>query len=345
MPEAIARAPVRISFAGGGTDVSPYPEIYGGSVTAAAVLVDREQQQEVKVRMRQDSRIVIRSTLRKDPIIMSTEKLDWWGPLGFVIHAACPIWGHYPGCGFDAWLTPCVGHRSGLGGSGAMMVAAIAAFDALLPEKQWPRVEGLANHAYDLEHNIIKNATGRQDQWLAALGGVQRLEFTLGGTTHYAVNVSNTTELKLMQGLMLFNLGARNDDSGDIIREQAQRVRDENEAVIVAMMHTARQTMPMAIALEAGNIPAVGELLADLWEQKKKFHDKISNPRVDLIHEKLTKAGMIGGKVTGAGSGGHFLACCDESSRVKLLAAGEDLGLKYVPFRFARNGVTVSVSE
>ncbi|KKL11209.1 hypothetical protein LCGC14_2548090 [marine sediment metagenome] len=140
--------------------------------------------------------------------------------------------------------------------------------------------------------------------------------------------------------LLLLWLGERPAASGSIIEEQTRGVKDGG-AVLEAMHRTKARVLEMCEAIRFADVQRIGELLDLLWEQKKRFSTKISNPQIDLIYSALKDVGMIGGKITGAGGGGHMMACCQPKDRAKVIATAQGLGVALVPYHFVFDGVKV----
>ena len=330
--EILSQAPTRISFAGGGTDVSPYPETYGGTVINATISI----YMLARLRLRNDTKVVIEVNTRPQKIIYpDVTQLEYDGRLDFVKAIVKKIYTRSEG--FELYFHSSLPLRSGLGGSGAMCVAILGAFNQLLEHKRLNNYQ-LAELAFRIETDELGNASGRQDQYAAAFGGLNQFEF-IGGD-HVRVNPVNVPLAgcrTLNHALMLLWLGERN-PSGRIIEDQVEGINkggDQLEA-----MHATKRCIPeMLEALHTVDIRRIGELLDGLWQQKKRFSKFISNPEIDDIYARLQEAGMIGGKVTGAGGGGHMLACCEIDRRDEVLAVAERLGVRPVPFAFVHEGI------
>ncbi len=330
--EIICQAPARISFAGGGTDVSPYPETYGGEVLNATISVFMS----ARLRKRSDEKIIIHANTRPEPMVYpSFAEIKFDGRLDFIKAAAKAI---YDGPqGFELYVYSSLPMRSGLGGSGAMCVAVLGAFNHIRYGKSLNNYE-LAELAYDIETRQLGNASGRQDQYAAVFGGFNHFEF-LGGN-HVRVSrmdIHGAAKRILNQALLLFWLGDRK-PSGRIIEDQVNGIRNGTPA-LEAMHKTKEQVIEMHDAIQDLDINRIGKLLDQLWQEKKCFSSLVSNPTIDEAYRRLQQAGMIGGKITGAGGGGHLLACCDIQSRDVVLAVAEDIGLRAVPFTFVQEGM------
>jgi len=330
--EVISQAPARISFAGGGTDISPYTDTYHGEVLNATISIFMQ----ARLRIRDDERVVIHANTRSEPMVyprfsemVFDERLDF-------IKAAAKVL-HEGDRGFELYVYSSLPMCSGLGGSGAMCVAVLGAFNHVLNSRKLNNYE-LAEAAYDIETRQLLNASGRQDQYAAAFGGFNHFEFL--GEDHVRVSrvdIGRAGERILNQALILLWLGERK-ASGHIIEDQREGVKNGGEAL--EALHASKQHVAeMHEAMQDVDIPRIGRLLDLLWQQKKRFSRHVTNERIDEIYARLTEAGMIGGKITGAGGGGHMLACCEIDKRDAVLAAATEMGVRHVPFSFVQGGM------
>lgn len=329
--EIVSQAPTRISFAGGGTDVSPFPETYGGAVVNATISIFMS----ARLRMRTDSRVIIHSNTRPKPIEYdNVSQLRYDGTLDFIKAVAKTV--HKRAEGFEVYLYSPLPLCSGLGGSGAMCVALLDAF-AHLNNRRLNNYE-LAEMAFDIETNELKNAGGRQDQYAASFGGFNHFEFH--GKDHVRVNrleLHHAVKRVLNQALMLVWLGNRQ-TSGTIIEDQTTSLKNGGQT-LKAMQHSKELVPDMCEALSEADIPRIGRLINELWEDKKRFCSQVSNSYIEGIIEKLRQAGALGTKITGAGGGGHLLICCEMDQRDAVATAAEEAGLRVVPFTFVAEGV------
>lgn len=330
--EATSQAPARISLAGGGTDISPYPEQFGGEVVNATISIFML----ARLRLHPDPRVIIHANTRPEPMIYeSFDRMKFDGRLDFIKAAARTLYNldH----GFELYVYSSLPMRSGLGGSGAMCVAVLEAFNALANGHRLNHYK-LAELAYEIETDQLQNASGRQDQYASAFGGFNHFEFLGGNHVRVSrIDIGRAEERILNQAMILLWIGERC-ASGRIIEDQTNGVRGGG-SVLEAMHATKDAVGDMHEALQNLDIQRIGELLHALWNMKKRFHRRISNPRIDEIYGRLIKAGMIGGKITGAGGGGHLLACCHIEKRDAVLAEAAAMGLRNVPFTFVRAGV------
>ncbi len=331
--EILSQAPTRISFAGGGTDVSPYPEKFGGAALNATISIYMTAQ----LRLHEDPQVVIQANTRPEPMVYpSVEELEFDGQLDFIKAIVRRMYKR--STGFELFIHSCLPMQSGLGGSAAMCVAILGAFNHLLEASGQLDSSQLAELAFDIETNQLGNASGRQDQYASAFGGINLFKFAGDSDVAVkAVDFSRAGSRTLNHALVLFCLGARK-PSGRIINDHVAGIR-EGGAQLEATHNTKKLIPEMLDALQAVDIHRIGELLDVLWQQKKCFSKFITNDRIDMVYSRLQKAGMIGGKVTGAGGGGHMLACCQINQRDQIIATAEELGIRPVPFTFVQEGV------
>jgi D-glycero-alpha-D-manno-heptose-7-phosphate kinase len=331
--EITSQAPARISFAGGGTDVSPYTEQYHGEVLNATVSIFMM----ARLRLWRQPKVVVHANTRAEPMVYpSVARMAYDGKLDFIKASAKALYRRDHG--FELYVYSSLPMRSGLGGSGAMCVAVLGAFNHLLNGGKKLNNYALAELAYDIETRQLRNASGRQDQYAAAFGGFNHFEFL--GADHVRVSrvdIGRAGERILNQALLLLWLGDRK-PSGRIIEDQQAGIREGGDAL--AALHEAKDHVAeMHEALQDVDVLRVGYLLDLLWQNKKRFSAEVSNPRIDGIYSRLREAGMIGGKITGAGGGGHMLACCPIDRRDAVLSVVEALGVRHVPFSFVQGGV------
>ena len=333
--EILCQAPTRISFAGGGTDVSPYPEDHGGEVLNATVSIFMS----VRLRLRTDENILIHSNTRELLEYASMADLGFDGKLDFI--KACARELYRLATGFELYLYSSLPMGSGLGGSGSMCVAVLGAFNHLLSNDGLDNKE-LAELAYEVETGKLGNACGRQDQYAAAFGGFNHFGFRGGDRVRVRpFDLSRPQERILNQALMLLQIrewGPDRGPSGQIIDDQTNGVK--SAGATLEAMHVTKQYVPqMHEALLEVDVPQIGRLLEELWEIKKRFSPLVTNGIIDTAYKRLRSVGMIGGKVTGAGGGGHMLVCCDIEQRDAVEDAAREMGLRIVPFSFVHEGV------
>lgn len=327
-----ASAPLRISFAGGGTDVSPYTEDHGGAVLSATI--DKHAYASLTPRSDDrfqiydaDSRSVVTGTVGCELPYNGTQDL-----------AKSVIKRLGVRLGFDLRLHADATWGTGLGSSSTHIVAVMGAF------AHWGGMSmsayEIAEMAYTLERIDIGQAGGHQDQYSAVFGGFNFIEFDKSGATVHPLRVHPDVICELHYRLLLCSLG-RTRRSAQILEDQVARYKQGEADSVSALHRTKELAYEMKRALLRGRIGLMGELLHEAWEQKRRFSALISNPYIDEIYEDARKHGAIGGKVLGAGGGGHMLFLCPEEGKRELADHLSSRGLDCVAFAFDPNGLTV----
>ena len=325
-----ARAPLRLSFCGGGTDVSPYPEEHGGCVLSATI----NHYATASLRPRRDSRLTLES-LDYDVVAKydHPRRLKFDGQLDLLKAAVRALRVRR---GADLWTQSDAPPGSGLGASSTMMVALIGVL------REWLRLElepyDVAERAFRIERQDLELAGGRQDQYAAAFGGFNFIEFYADSTVVTPLKLRRETLGELEYRLLLCYMGQTR-QSARIIERQTRSYREGRRETVAALDALKAQTVEMKRALLLGQIDRFGELLHRAWEHKKHLDPGISTPQVDRLYELARREGAIGGKMTGAGGGGYFLFLTRFDRRHRVAAALEKHGGQVVPFQFEPRGM------
>jgi D-glycero-alpha-D-manno-heptose-7-phosphate kinase len=326
-----ARAPLRLSFCGGGTDVSPYPEEHGGMVLSATI----DQYAYASLRPRRDSRLMMAS-LDYDIVARYDHptRLRFDGNLDLfkAVVRALKV-----RRGLDLWVHSDAPPGSGLGSSSTLVVALIGVLSAWL-RKPFSGYE-VAELAYRIERIDMRLAGGRQDQYAAAFGGFNFIEFHADATVVNPLRIRMDVLHELEYRMLLCYMGQTR-QSARIIERQTASYRAGRAPVVEALHELKRQTLEMKKALLLGDVDGFGELLHEAWEHKKRLDESISNSRVDRIYTLARRAGAIGGKMPGAGGGGYFLFLTRFDRKHRVAEVLEKHGGQVVPFHFERRGLT-----
>lgn len=240
--------------------------------------------------------------------------------------------------GFDLTLHSDAPWGSGLGSSSTHIVAVLGAFAHRL-QLRLTNYE-LAEMAYDLERKDIGQAGGRQDQYAATFGGINFIEYGGNGTVVSPLRVSPDILLELHYRLLLCFLG-RTRISAKILEDQINRYRTRESESVDALHRTKELAYEMKRALLKGEIDRMGEILHEGWEQKRHFSDLISDSHIDEIYEDALQHGAVGGKLLGAGGGGHMLFLCSPEGKYRLAKHLTARAITCVGFAFEPNGMTV----
>ncbi len=329
-----AKAPLRVGLAGGGTDVSPYCDIYGGCILNACITMYAY----ATIEPREDNKIELECPDRnKHKIYESKEELEIDGDFDLLKGVYNRIVKDYVKKPLSFKLTTYVDAPagSGLGSSSTLVVAIVKAFQEWL---NLPLGEyDLANLAWSIEREDLKMAGGRQDQYAAAFGGFNFMEFNGSKVLVNPLRIKKEYMNELEFDILLYYTGTSR-LSAEIIKSQAENAKNKNEKAIEAMHKIKQYSYDMKEALLTGNLYKMGDLLNDGWKYKKQMSSSISNPVIDNIYETALKAGASGGKISGAGGGGFFMFYCPNNTRYKVIEELQKLGGEFRRFRFTNIG-------
>jgi D-glycero-alpha-D-manno-heptose-7-phosphate kinase len=323
----MTRSPLRVSLGGGGTDLPSYYEDHSGFLVAAAI----DKYVYILIHNRYPPRILLKYSHMeeveriqdiKHPLIREALRLVGWEDLRLEIASMADI----PG-------------GTGLGSSGSFTTALLKALHAQMKNLVHPRE--LAEQACKIEIEILKEPVGKQDQYIAAFGGITCFRFLPNGQVDaWPLKISQRTLYDLEDHLLLFFTGYTR-SAGEILKEQDVKSR-ENDASMIANLHFIKQIgRDTKEALEAGNLARFGELMNAHWEHKKARSSAMSNDRINHFYELAMANGALGGKLIGAGGGGFLMFLCQEPSRVRATLAEERLD--EVRFRFDFEGTKVQI--
>jgi D-glycero-alpha-D-manno-heptose-7-phosphate kinase len=327
-----AKAPLRISFAGGGTDVPPFPEREGGLVLNATI----NRYAYGTLRERSDGAITIHSfdydsSVELDPGVppVFDGRLD-------LAKAAVVRFTEGAGSGYDLLLHSNAPPGSGLGASSAMMVALIGVLSAYrsVPATDYE----LAELAHTIERDELGISGGRQDQYAATFGGFNFIELYGDHVVVNPLRIPPDVVLELEHNLLLCYTGTTR-QSDHIIEDQTQRYTSGNAEATAGLKAQKRLALEMKNALLQRRLADFGELLHTAWEAKKRISDRISTDRIEELYDEARAAGAIGGKVTGAGGGGYLLLYCHHDRRHNVAKRMRELGATVDEFAFEPAGL------
>jgi D-glycero-alpha-D-manno-heptose-7-phosphate kinase len=196
----------------------------------------------------------------------------------------------------------------------------------------------VAELAYRIERVDLGLAGGRQDQYAAAFGGFNYIEFGRDSTVVNPLRIRADVLQELEYRMLLCYMGQTR-QSAHIIERQTAAYREGRAETVQALHRLKEETLEMKKALLLGQVDAIGELLHQAWESKKHLERGISNTRVDKLYRLARREGAIGGKMPGAGGGGYFLFLTRFDRKHRVAAALEKHGGQVVPFQFERRGL------
>jgi D-glycero-alpha-D-manno-heptose-7-phosphate kinase len=330
-----AKAPLRVSFAGGGTDVSPFPETEGGVVLSATI----DRYAYGSLRTRADGTISIESVdfgLSLDfPAEGMVDGTVFDGRLDLVKAAIRRLSMDDTG-GYDLLLRSTAPPGSGLGSSSTIMVALVGLLREYysLPLSEYE----IAHLAWEIERRDLGISGGLQDNYAATFGGFNFMEFgdrVIVNPLRVRDSIVNELELNL---LLCYTGITR--ESAHIIGDQTDRVHARDPRTLSGLRAQKELAVAMKAALLRGELDAFGELLGQAWLEKKKLSPLITNDLIDEAYDLAMRCGAVGGKVTGAGGGGYILFYCDFTRKHRVAEALEKLGASVTEFSFERRGLT-----
>ena len=332
-----SKAPLRLGLAGGGTDVSPYSDIYGGAILNATI----SMYAYATIVPRDDNKIIFHS---EDKNVLleydSAKRLDIDGNLDLLKGIYNRIVEQFTktALSFDLYTYVDAPPGSGLGTSSTLVVAVLGAFCEWL---KLPLGEyDIAHLAYNIERVDLGMAGGKQDQYAATFGGVNFMEFY--DNDKVIVNPLRITEKyldELSYNLILY-FTETSRFSSKIIEDQTKNVIAKNEKSIEATHKLKEQSSLMKEAILKGNLDEIGRILNFGWEHKKLLASGISNSYIDNIYDMAINAGASGGKISGAGGGGFMFFYCPDNSRFNVIQALNNLGGQIKRYEFTSKGLT-----
>lgn len=332
-----SKAPLRIGLAGGGTDVSPYCDIYGGAILNATVSLyayaSIEPLHIPEIIIEACDRNEITTCPLADEIEINGERNLAKGAYSHIVKKYGPV---PSGVRLTTFVDAPAG--SGLGSSSTLMVAIIGAF------AEWLRLPlgeyDIAHMAYEIERRELAMAGGKQDQYAATFGGVNFMEF-------YADNrvIVNPLRIKQkflfeLQNNLLLYFTSTSRLSSTIIEAQTKNVQDKNEKSIDAMHQLKEQAGMMKEALLKGDINSIGSILDYGFRFKKQMAQGISNNLMDTIYDTALAAGATGGKISGAGGGGFMMFYCPANTRYAVQKALQEFGGEFRHYQFTDHGLS-----
>jgi D-glycero-alpha-D-manno-heptose-7-phosphate kinase len=316
----VVQTPLRLSFAGGGSDFEDYYLKYGGAVLSSAI----DKYVFVIVNERFDELVCVNYTRRE--VVDSPDDIKHG-----LVREAMKSAGIRSGVEITT-LADIPSEGTGLGSSSSITVGLL---NALYSHKgESIDSERLAKLACRIEIETLGSPIGKQDQFIAAYGGFRFITFNSHGITTERIEICPPDQKRLCENLLLFYSGITR-SSNDILAEQKANIEERKDilAEMVKLAYLAKD------AIIAGEFDTFGDAIDRGWALKRCLASKVSNQRIDEILAEARRAGAVGGKVTGAGGGGFILLYCLKDRRDQVRMALR--GLKEMPFRFEPDGSKV----
>ena len=326
------KAPLRISFGGGGTDVDPYRSERGGCVLSATI----DKHAYVTCQPRNDHTIEVHS-LDYDIVAKYHTKEDFVldGELDLAKAAIARLRGRRGHKGFDLFMHSDAPPGSGLGSSSSMVVALTTLFKEYFNRPLTPYES--AELAFAIERQDLGLKGGMQDQYAATFGGFNFIEFFADKVVVNPLRLDPAITNELRYNLLLCYTGSTRTSAG-IIDAQVKNYEQRHAPSVDAMDELKSLCVEMKNALLQGKLTLFGELLSASWLQKKHMADRITNPRIDALYDEAIAAGALGGKLLGAGGGGYLLVYAPFTRKHLVAKRLEAAGGQLVDFNFEYQG-------
>ena len=324
----ITRSPLRISLGGGGTDLPSYYQEHCGFVVAGAV----DRHVYIVLHEPFDGRIILKYS--KLEIVNSPAEVAH--P---IIRAALELTGVDDRIEIASMSDIPAG--TGMGSSGSFTVALLRALHALQNESVTAR--HLAEKACHIELDLLRQPIGKQDQYIAAFGGLNAFTFHPDGSVDVEpLQISREALFNLEDSLIIFFTGFTRSAS-EILTEQHVKSQ-QGDKDMIANLHFVKQLgYESKKALESGDVRSFGEIMHTHWEHKKARSGAMTNPCIDSYYELARRNGAWGGKVIGAGGGGFLMLCAEDKARLRRALTGA--GLREMRLRFDFEGTKVVVQS
>lgn len=325
----ITRTPFRITLGGGGTDLPAYYSKYGGFICAAGInkymfislnrpIVD----DLIRVKYTKSEMVNHRDELKHDIAREAMRITGIENAIEIISMADVPA-------------------GTGIGSSSCYAVGLLNALHTM--KREYMPLQELAEEACHLEIDLLKKHIGKQDQYMAAFGGLTVLDIGKNGkVTIRKVNVSDETVDNLNQHMLLFYTNSSR-SADEILSEQSKAAREEKKGVLDSLHYIKEIGYEILEAIESGNSAKVGLLFDRHWQYKKRISPKISNPRFDEIYKVAKENGALGGKILGAGGGGFFIFYV-EKNLAEFREIMKTIGLREMRYRFDFDGTKVLVN-
>jgi D-glycero-alpha-D-manno-heptose-7-phosphate kinase len=333
----IARAPLRIGLAGGGTDLPAYADTYGGIVLSTTIdryvyiILTPAEPDVLQITAADSSSVLSRRENLFDAALFWGN--DYMLPMEVVKHFEVSG-------GYRIFIAAEVPPGTGLGSSSTTAVALLRGLSDAL-DRPLSR-DALAEVACEIEIDRMGMPIGRQDQYAAAFGGLNIIEFSAGRTVVTPFEIDESLVGELQRRVLLFFTG-RKRRSTNILTAQRDETLRPGSTTLTALHEMKQLAFEMIHKIERGDLDAVGELLDRSWQRKRLLAPGVSNDEIDEWSREAQAAGAIGGKITGAGGGGFLLLYADPARRYDVIQRMSELGLVWVDMEFERRGAETIV--
>jgi len=325
----ITRTPMRITLGGGGTDIPSYHRTYGGALISAAIdkymfiYVNRPIVDDL-IRLKYSKTEIVKDVdeIQHDIARESLRLMEIRNAIEITAMADIPS-------------------GTGLGSSSCFAVGLLNALHAL--KREHISARDLAEEACHIEIDLCHKPIGKQDQYLAAFGGISELEIDTSGKVRISASrIDGDIRKELENNILLFFTGIKR-ESHSILQEQSLATGKDKKRIVDSLHRIKEIGQQIKEALSAGDIGRFGKLLDLHWQTKKKLSEKITDQKIERWYEVAKAHGALGGKIMGGGGGGFFMFYCEKDRR-ELRRAMAAEGLRELHFRFDIEGSKVLVN-
>jgi D-glycero-alpha-D-manno-heptose-7-phosphate kinase len=325
----LSRAPVRFSLGGGGTDLPSYSREHGGFLVAAAI----DKYVFLAIHRRFDERI--RLSYSKTEIVERVEDIEHRIFREALLQERVADMEK----GIELFSMADVPANSGLGSSSTFTVALLNALHAY--KREYISQADLAEEACTLEIDKLKEPIGKQDQYIAAFGGITAFTFHKDGSVSAErVNVRPEVIDELESNLLIFFSGVERSAS-TVLAEQAKTIKANADDAVKRMHRIKEMGYETKDLLERGDVDRFGEILHEHWTNKRKLASNMTDSHLDEHYDAAIKAGAMGGKIMGAGGGGFFMFYARPADKRRVYDAMKARGLRPLRFRFDHDGARI----
>jgi D-glycero-alpha-D-manno-heptose-7-phosphate kinase len=322
----ITRTPFRLTLGGGGTDLPSFYREHGGFILAVAI--DKYMFLNINTPIIDD---LVRVRYSKAELVEHVDQVEHTlareGLRAFGIQS-----------GIEIVSIADIPSGTGLGSSSCYLVGLLRGLHALTDSSVGP--QELAEQACHIELEILKKPIGKQDQYMAAFGGLTTLDIARDGSVKVnRLRVNREVLEALESNILLFYTGEIRDATA-ILSQQDAASKKKDAKVVGSLTEILEIGHEVADSIQKGNLHRFGELMDQHWQSKKSLAQGISNPRIDGWYELAKRNGAVGGKISGAGGGGFLMLYC-EHDKAQLREAMRGAGLRELNFRFEFEGSKV----
>ena len=329
-------SPLRISFAGGGTDLEEYHNKYEGVTISATI----NKFTYVFARYRDDNKIQSFSPDFASHLAPNTmDKIK--SSQGHEIVLTCIKEMKFKK-GLDIFFCSDVAPGSGLGASSSMATNFVQVLLELQNQK-WDKNK-IAMKAYSIGHDVLKWGIGKQDEFASCYGGINLYKFTKKKVNVIPLSLKKNTLKELQNNSLLFHMDSRG-HSAKVLKKQVENIEKSSNKTLEALENAKKIAIQINDALKQNDLTKFIELINQGWEEKKKFASGVSNKRIEQICRNALSNGGEALKVTGAGGGGHLYVYAKQSKQKKIKEVLKKMGVNNIPFEFTNEGGKVKHIE